>query len=43
MCFGSDLASTIENCYNRSKTSLGSSKSYSQTKDLNDFSIMSNN
>lgn len=43
MCYGTDLGSTIQNCYERSKTNFGSSNNYKQQEDLSEFTIMSNN
>lgn len=40
-CGSKDLASTVESCYQRSSTTLGSSKSYSQTADLASWGMLS--
>lgn len=40
-CGSKDLASTIESCYQRSSTTLGSSKTYPQTMDLASWGLLS--
>jgi hypothetical protein len=42
-CDGDDLATTLENCYIKSKTEHGSSKRYPKTMDLVNVSIVSSN
>lgn len=42
MCSGMTLADTLENCYQRSKTSFGSSKSYLPAMDFHSFTVLSN-
>ena len=43
MCSGLTLQATIEDCWERSQTKLGSSKDYPEEIDREDFSILSNN
>lgn len=40
-CGGSDLANTLENCYQRSLTDLGSSKNYPPTMDFTTGGVLS--
>jgi hypothetical protein len=41
MCGGQSLSEAIDSCYNRSLTSLGSSKKYAPTKDSNAVALLS--
>ena len=43
MCSGLTLQATIEDCWKRAQTKLGSSKAYPEEISLEDFSVLSSN